>query len=251
MTPSARPHVTLKIATSLDGRIATASGESKWITGEQAREQVHRLRAEHHVVLVGSGTVLADDPLLTVRLPGYDGSQPLRVVADGRLRTQLRQRMYRSATETAPVCVLSRYEGKREDGRLYTGAARALEYLEAGPGMMVSHCEPDKSGLGLEPKVIVRRTIDNLALLEPPRETLMVKILLEGGGTLAASFLRDDLIDRIEWFRAPIILGAEGRPALGDLGIEKLAAAPRFQRVAVKELGQDLWESYVRRPAAL
>ena len=97
--------VTLKLATSLDGRIATASGESRWITGEKSREQVHRLRAQHHAVVVGIETALADDPALTVRLPGYAGRQPARVVLDSRQRLSPDCKLVKTAREVPTYVV--------------------------------------------------------------------------------------------------------------------------------------------------
>jgi diaminohydroxyphosphoribosylaminopyrimidine deaminase / 5-amino-6-(5-phosphoribosylamino)uracil reductase len=212
--------VTLKLATSLDGRIATASGESRWITGEAAREQVHRLRAAHSAVLVGVETAIADDPELTVRLPGYVGGQPARVVLDSRQRLPLQSRLVRDAGRLATIVVTT----GEPDPRL------------TGSGVIVLKV-PERNGRpGLT---------DAMAALEAhlgPTSRLFV----EGGGQVAASFLRDDLIDVIEWFRAPIVLGSEGRPAIGGLSLNALAEAPRFKRVEVQALGDDLWERYER-----
>lgn len=205
-------HVTLKLATSLDGRIATASGESKWITGEAARAQGHRLRAEHDVVLVGIGTVLADDPELTVRLPGYEGPQPARAVLDTQGRLPATSKLARTAG--------------RVPTWLFTGGA--------------SHDDPEV------------RVVSGAGRPEPADVVASLaaggfgRVLIEGGGQVAASFLRAGLVDALEWFRAPVVLGQEGRPALGAMALECLAEAPRFRRVAVQPLGDDLWERYAR-----
>ena len=121
--------VTLKLATSLDGRIATVSGESRWITGEEARAQVHRLRAEHDAVVIGIGTALADDPELTVRLPDYTGPQPARVVLDSRGRLPAESRLARTAGEVRTYVV-------------------TLPGLGAGPGSSSSGGVPAKRGKG-------------------------------------------------------------------------------------------------------
>lgn len=203
------PRVTLKLATSLDGRIATASGESQWITGEAAREQGHRLRAAHDAVLVGVETVLADDPRLTVRLPGRPVDQPLRVVLDSRLRTPPSARVAADGTlilttvPPAPVGAATVRQVAAEDGR--TAPAAVLAEL-AGQGVG--------------------------------------SLLIEGGGQVAASFLRAGLVDRLEWFRAPILLGGEGRPCVAALELAKLADAPKFRRVSAEPVGDDLWERY-------
>lgn len=209
--------VTLKLATSLDGRIATASGESRWITGEAAREQVHRLRAEHDAVLVGIGTVLADDPDLTVRMGGFAGAQPARAVLDTRQRLPVTSRLARTARDV-PTWV---FTDEAPDIALEALGVRIV----SSPG----NGQPDPQD------VVEQLGVEGCS-----------RIMIEGGGQVAASFLRAGLIDAIEWFRAPILLGEEGRPAAGPLGLGTLASAPRFRRIAVQALGDDLWERYVR-----
>jgi diaminohydroxyphosphoribosylaminopyrimidine deaminase / 5-amino-6-(5-phosphoribosylamino)uracil reductase len=206
-----RPRVTLKLATSLDGRIATASGESKWITGEAARLEGHRLRAAHDAILVGVETVLADDPDLTARLPGRPVDQPLRVVLDSRLRTP----------PTAKVA---------------SGDSLILTVAEPVPvgAAVVEQVEAD----GGRPSV--------LASLAALKRRGVASVLIEGGGQVAASFLRAGLVDRIEWFRAPILLGGEGRPCVAALALARLSDAPKFRRLAAEPCGDDLWERYER-----
>lgn len=219
-----RPAVTIKLATSLDGRIATASGESKWITGEAARAEAHRLRAAHDAVLAGSGTALADDPELTARTTPRPARQPLRIIADGRGRLSPRARIFETAGE-GPVAIATQ-EPTNLDACGWPSRP-GIEYwmLPAGPG-----------GQG----------VDLAALLEIAQGSGVRSILVEGGGELAAAFVRAGLADRLEWFRAPILLGADGRPAMGPLGLERLALAPHFVRTRCEPLGPDLWESYQR-----
>jgi len=206
-----RPRVTLKLATSLDGRIATASGESQWITGEAARLGGHRLRAAHDAILVGVETVLHDDPELTARLPGRPVDQPLRVVLDSRLRTPVTAKLAAAntliltAAETRPIGGAEVRQVKAENGR---------------------------------PSVP--------AVLDALAKAGVTSILIEGGGQVAASFLRAGAVDRLEWFRAPILLGAEGRPCVAALALAKLADAPKFRRLSVEAVGDDLWERYER-----
>jgi diaminohydroxyphosphoribosylaminopyrimidine deaminase/5-amino-6-(5-phosphoribosylamino)uracil reductase len=211
--------VTLKLATSLDGRIATASGQSRWITGEGARETVHRLRAEHDAVLVGAETALADDPELTVRLPGYAGAQPARVVLDSRQRLSPDCKLVRTAHEI-PTFVVATTEPA---AALEAAGVRILRVPAVG-----------------EDRPELRTVVAMLA-----REGLH-RILVEGGGQVSASFLRCGLVDTIEWFRAAIVIGGEGRPAVGALAAAGLADAPHFRRTEVRELGDDLWERYQR-----
>ena len=206
-----RPQVTLKLATSLDGRIATASGESKWITGEAARLEGHRLRAAHDAILVGIETVLADDPELTARLPGRSVDQPLRVVLDSRLRTPATAKV-----ATGDTLILTAVQPRA------IGEA-VVEQVEAPDGRP-------------SPEAVLRAI----------RKAGEASVLIEGGGQVAASFLRAGLVDRIEWFRAPILLGGEGRPCIAMLELAKLADAPKFRRLSAEPCGDDLWERYER-----
>jgi diaminohydroxyphosphoribosylaminopyrimidine deaminase / 5-amino-6-(5-phosphoribosylamino)uracil reductase len=210
--------VTLKLATSLDGRIATASGESRWITGAPAREEVHRMRSRHDAILVGVGTVLADDPDLGVRLEGYDGPQPARVVLDSRARTPAASRLAQTARER-PVWLFT-----------LASPPEALTAL----------------GVRVVPVAEKAGRVDPGAVLAHLAESGVQSIMIEGGGEVAAGFLKAGLVDGLEWFRAPLVLGASGRPALGDLAVDRLAAAPRFRRISAEPLGEDLWERYER-----
>ena len=211
--------VTLKLATSLDGRIATASGESRWITGAAAREQVHRLRAMHAGVLVGVDTVIADDPELTVRLAGYVGFQPVRVVLDSRQRIPLDCKLVTTARDRRTIVFSTQASNKR--------------LTDAGIDVVTVRDDDGR----VDPKA---------ALEALEAMTHFPAIMIEGGGQVAASFLGRGLVDFVEWFRAPIVLGDEGRPAVGGFVLKDLASAPRFRRVSVEPLGDDLWERYVR-----
>ncbi|HYF23730.1 MAG TPA: RibD family protein [Caulobacteraceae bacterium] len=213
-----RPRVTLKLATSLDGRIATATGESRWITGEAARAAVHRLRAGHDAVLVGVDTAVTDDPELTVRLPGYTGPQPRRVVLDSRQRLPQTAKLVATAGEM-PTWVVSIEDPQP---RLTERGVRVLQVKAAGDRPDLEHA------------------------LERLADEGVARLFVEGGGQVAASFLRCGLVDAVEWFRAPIVLGGEGRPAIGALALAALTEAPRFTRVSVEALGEDLWERYER-----
>ncbi len=211
--------VTLKLATSLDGRIATAAGESRWITGPEAREEVHRLRAMHSGVLVGVETVIADNPDLTVRLGGFVGVQPRRVVLDSRQRIPLASRLVQTARRIPTLLITTQDSNKR--------------LTDAG----VTVIETSAMDGRVDPRAALRA-------LEP--HLMFASLMVEGGGQVAASFLAANLVDFVEWFRAPIVLGDEGRPAVGAFVLKDLADAPRFRRTAAQALGDDLWERYER-----
>jgi len=224
---SGRPLVTWKVASSLDGRIATAGGNSRWITGEDARARAHLLRARHDAVMVGARTAIADRPRLTCRLPGLATASPVRVVADSRLRLPLTDPLVTEAAAT-PTWLLALAGADR--ARCQAFAAAGVEVIEvAGSG---------DGGLDMA---------EALAALAGRGIT---RLMVEGGGRLAASLLRADLVDRIEWFRAPLVLGGDGVPAAAALGLETIAAGPRFRRTRLLPLADDVLESYARAPRA-
>ena len=218
-----RPMATLKLATSLDGRIATRGGDSQWITSPPARQRAHLLRATHDAVMVGIGTALKDDPALTCRLPGMEERRPVRVVMDGAARLPLESKLV-SSVRAHPVWVVA-----RGDADIHRVAA--LE--RAGVKML-------------------RVTPDAANRPDPARAFGMLgsqgltRVLVEGGGQLAASLLKAGLVDRLVWFRAPIVLGGDGVPALAGLEVDTLAQAFGFVRRSVSPIGPDLMESYVR-----
>jgi diaminohydroxyphosphoribosylaminopyrimidine deaminase / 5-amino-6-(5-phosphoribosylamino)uracil reductase len=210
--------VTLKLATSLDGKIATASGESRWVTGAAAREEVHRLRLAHMAVMVGVETAIADDPELTVRLPGKAPAQPTRIVLDSRQRLPLVSKLVRSAWQIPTIVLTTQPSNKR----LIDVGVRVIEVA------------------GREGRVDPRAALQALEQLRLPA------VMIEGGGQVAASFLSEGLVDALEWFRAPIVLGDQGRPAVAAFALNDLACAPRFRRTAAQAIGEDLWERYER-----
>jgi diaminohydroxyphosphoribosylaminopyrimidine deaminase/5-amino-6-(5-phosphoribosylamino)uracil reductase len=210
-----RPLVTLKLATTLDGRIATHAGESKWITGPEARREAHAMRARHDAILVGSGTAVADDPDLTCRLPGAAPTRSLRVIADARLRTPRDARAIATARQHPTLLVT--VPG-------HTPAALA-PYLESGAEVATVARGPE--GLSLD------------GLLGALAQRGVTRVLAEGGAGIAAALLREGLVDRLAWFHAPGVMGGDGLPAAYRLPVEVLAAMPRFRRVAARPLGPD------------
>lgn len=218
-----RPLFTWKTATTLDGRIAAAGGDGRWITGEAARAAGHGLRAESDAVLVGIGTVLADDPALTCRLPGLADRSPVRIVADSRLRLPPGAALVRTARER-PTLVIA---GPNADPE----RRRALE--ESGVRVLV--VPPDPGG-----RPAVTAIAGALGALKFNR------VLIESGGQLAAAFLVAGLIDRIAWFRAPSLLGGDAIAAIAPLGFGRAADARRFRRVGSRVVGEDILETYAR-----
>ncbi|WP_272006639.1 bifunctional diaminohydroxyphosphoribosylaminopyrimidine deaminase/5-amino-6-(5-phosphoribosylamino)uracil reductase RibD [Roseovarius sp. ZX-A-9] len=220
-TELGRPEVTLKLATSFDGRIATASGHSQWITGADARRAVHGLRARHDAVMVGAGTARADDPGLTVRDMGV-AHQPVRVVVSRRLDIPLMSQLARTAQEV-PVWLC---HGPDAD--------RAL--IEAWTGL----------GARLLPCGLTGRQLDITSVLRALGEAGLTRVFCEGGGALAASLLSAGLVDRLIGFTAGLAIGAEGLPGIGALGIARLDEAPRFTLDEVRPVGADImhiWRS--------
>ena len=218
-----RPLVTLKLASSLDGRIATADGESRWITGEEARAHAHLLRAEHDAILVGGGTALADDPRLDVRLPGLEGRSPLRVVLDGSLRLPPGHDLVAGAGER-PTLLLTRPGHPRARLADYEAAGVELAEVETGPDGRLALAEV-------------------LSLLGGRGLT---RLLVEGGGQVAAGLFRAGLVDRLVWYRAPKVIGGDGLAAVAGYGLARLADLAPFERTSVAPAGGDLVESYAR-----
>lgn len=215
-----RPFVTLKIAQSLDGRIASASGDSKWITGEEARRYGHLLRAQHDAILIGIGTAQADDPELTCRLPGREAQSPLRVVLDGKLKLTEWSKLAQTARERP-----------------------TLVYTVSSDGSALRAC-------GIEIVRVVkdaRGRPDIAAVLTDLAARGITRLLVEGGATVHSSFVNRGLADRLEIFRAPILLGSSGRPAVDALAALSLDEAPRFVPLERRTLGNDLLESFAAR----
>lgn len=215
-----RPALTLKLATSFDGRIATATGESRWITGPAARRAVHALRARHDAVLIGGGTARADDPELTVRGLGV-AHQPVRIVASRRLDLPTDGHLARSAREV-PLWLCHGPDARGRDAWTARGA-RPIEVPVAKGGQL-----------------------DPAALLTALGAAGLTRVFCEGGGSFAAALLAAGLVDELIGFTAGLALGAEGRPAIGALGLDRLADAPRFALAETRTLGPDILHRWTR-----
>jgi diaminohydroxyphosphoribosylaminopyrimidine deaminase/5-amino-6-(5-phosphoribosylamino)uracil reductase len=210
-----RPFVTLKLATTLDGRIALSNGESRWITSPPARAFVHRLRDAHDAVLVGSETAIADDPELTVRRDGKIMHRPVRLVVDGRLRVPADSKLFDPAGDSR-TWILCRQRA-RGLARMRSLADRVLE-VPVG----------DRGHLDL------RAGFRRLA------HEGLTTVLVEGGGGLAAALLRARLVDEVHWLLAPRLIGSDGRPGLGPLELTRLADSVDLEVLRTRRIGPDL-----------
>ena len=207
-----RPFVALKLATSLDGRIATKAGDNRWITGEAARAFGHRLRASHDAIAVGSGTVLADDPELTCRIPGLEHRSPARLVFDRRGRTPAKAKVL---ADGPPTWIIGETAGKVKD---------AAQFIE------------------------IKKDTSLLAVLTKVGEAGLTRMLVEGGAILATALLEAGLVDRLYWFRAPVVIGGDGLPAITPMGLDRLADSVGLRCTGRRALGNDVLELY-ERPA--
>ena len=211
-----RPLIALKVAASLDGRTAAATGRSRWITGPPARAAGHALRASHDAILVGGGTAMLDDPLLTCRLPGCEDRSPVRIVVDRHLRVPLTARLVATAAEVPTwIVALGGQDAERRRALADCGVT-LIEVAESAPGV------PD----------LARMAADLAA-------RGLTRILVEGGARLAALLLGRDLVDRVYWFRSPGLLGGDALAAVAALGIDDPAHQIAFRRCGDRTVGAD------------
>jgi len=207
------PFVELKLAMSLDGRIAAKTGDAKWITGDESRIEGHRLRAKHMAIAVGVETAIQDDPSLNVR--HVDGKDPVPIVLDTKGRIPLSSKLLQAPSKAIiATCSMS---DKAERGIRETGA-------------QVWRLPAANDRVSIE------------ALLARMGEAQLDSLLIEGGGEIAASFLEARAIDKVSFFYAPILIGGrDAVPGIGGIGIEKIAEAMRLERIQTRMLGKDLY----------
>ncbi len=216
-----RPAVTLKMATSLDGKIATHSGHSQWITGEAARKAAHLLRSEHDAIMVGSGTAVEDNPDLTCRIEGLEDRSPVRIVADGRLRLPLTSNLVTSAVDHPTWVITAKAENKPRQKALKDAGVEIIEVGRNPTGEL---------DLSEALNVLGARGLN--------------RVLVEGGSHLAASLLRTHLVDRVIWYRAPLVIGGDGRPAFEAMAVGQLNDAVGLKRISLETIGKDVTETY-------
>lgn len=211
-----KPFVVLKAATSLDGKIATASGESKWITSSEARAYGHRLRDQYDAILVGVNTVLADNPSLTARLPEGRGKDPSRIIVDSLARTPTASQVL--LQESAAHTIIATNEAAPVERRasLMAAGAEIIVVPGAGPG------------------------VDLAKLMELLGEKQISSVLIEGGGKISGSALKAGIVDKIAWFMAPKIIGGDLAPGpVRGEGIKSLQDATQIYHMSVQQLGTD------------
>lgn len=197
------PQVSLKIATSLDGKIATSTYDSKWITSDSARNYAHKLRSTYDAILIGSNTALKDDPSLTCRIAGLENRSPIRVILDrsGKVTDDLQ--IIQTAQEI-PTVIFTEDKSHKF------------------PYVKIIHYNGD-----------IKEALEELAKFG------ITRVLVEGGSQVAASLIKANLVDKIYWFHAPVIIGGDGIPSVSDLGFDKVSEAPRFKTTNSVQLGVD------------
>lgn len=217
------PFIVLKLAATLDGKIAAFTGDSKWIGSEAQRKRAHELRNKADAVLVGINTVIQDDPELTVRLVKKPARQPAPVVLDSELRIPLDARLLR--VHESPIVVTT----------LDADAGKINELRESGARVIIS--DADESG-----------RIDLVKLVKKLGEMRITSVLIEGGSRIAASFLMKGLVDKVVFFYAPKIVGAEGISMIGETRISKIGDAIRIKEIKIKAIGEELIvEGYIKK----
>lgn len=208
------PFVTLKLAASLDGKIAAATGDARWISGAQSRAAVHRMRNQVDAVLVGSGTAIADDPQLTCRIRG--GRDPWRIVLDSRLRIRPSAKLFHQRDAGKTIVVAG------------TKASAAKAHALEARGAQVWRL-PLRGG-----------EISWMALLRRLADSGIVSVMIEGGATVAASALKAKIVDKVVFFYAPKILGGDGRVMIEGLGISRVDRSLRVRHLSFRKSGTDL-----------
>jgi diaminohydroxyphosphoribosylaminopyrimidine deaminase/5-amino-6-(5-phosphoribosylamino)uracil reductase len=207
------PFVTLKLAASLDGRIATSTGDSRWVTGREARRYVHQLRNQVDAIMVGVGTVLADDPRLTCRIPG--GRNPYRIILDSRLRIPLAARVLNPGEPGKTIIVAGPRPSLRK--------VKAVERI----GAQVWRFAPRKGAIPFAP---VLKTLGKRGI---------VSVMIEGGAFTAARALKEKVVDKVCFFYAPKIIGGDGTQMIESLGVRKMSRSGKIGSLAIKKVGKD------------
>lgn len=212
-----QPFVSLKTAMTIDGKIASYTGDSRWVTGDAARNFVHQLRNCYDAIMVGIGTVLADDPQLNTRLPGEDIKDPIRIIIDGQLDLPLESKIVKTAHTQRSIVFTARSHNKEKAGML---RGWGVEIVETGG---------DDANLPLE------------MVMEHLGKMGICSVLLEGGAQINAYMLEHNLVDKVYWFIAPKIIGGRNAPApVAGQGIALMNEAIKLKQVEIRSFDEDL-----------
>ncbi len=221
-----RPLVAIKTATTLDGYIATNKGDSKWITGDQARMAGHQLRAKYDAILIGSGTAIADDPMLNCRISGFTGRQPVRIVLDSNLNISLNSKLVKTAKQQ-PIWIITAVNINNN----VKNHDKFMDLQELG--VKILQCKLGNNNY-----------IDIVAAIELLGKKGITRLLVEGGGKLSASLFKENIVDLIYWFRAAAIIGGDGIAAIGAYGVDNISMMQKFNLRSIKSIGLDRLEIY-------
>ncbi len=221
-----RPLVAIKTATTLDGYIATNKGDSKWITGDQARMAGHQLRAKYDAILIGSGTAIADDPMLNCRISGFTGRQPVRIVLDSNLNISLNSKLVKTAKQQ-PIWIITAVN-------INNNVKNHNKFMDLQElGVKILQCKLGNNNY-----------IDIVAAIELLGKKGITRLLVEGGGKLSASLFKENIVDLIYWFRAAAIIGGDGIAAIGAYGVDNISMMQKFNLRSIKSIGLDRLEIY-------
>lgn len=220
---SGRPLVTLKMATTVDGKIATKTGESKWITGALAREKVHIMRSQYDAIAIGINTVLQDNPKLTCRLPGLENRSPVRVVFDSSLKIDINSDILKTASSYKTWIITSKNHDLSVINKFEEYGVEIISVALDGEG----HID-----LYLALAALAKRGI--------------TRLMVEGGATLSTSFLRSNLVDLLAWFRAPSLIGADGKSVFSNLGVDGIDSMHKFELLNHENIGSETLDLYGR-----
>ncbi len=212
---SALPEVILKTANTLDGRIATSSGESRWITSKEARIFSHSLRAKYDAIMVGIGTIIVDNPMLNIR--HIEGENPVRVILDSKLRTPLKSNVVKNQ-DTIPTIIFTARSVSQD---------KIASYINLGCKVVQTPKEQDN-------RLSLRHILRHLAGLG------ITSVLVEGGTTVFTSFLQQNLVDRLIIMVAPKVIGGDGIPVFGNLGISRMSQMKSWKFHRIKRIGEDV-----------
>ena len=218
------PLITLKLALSIDSQIATATGESKWITGTAARNAGHLLRSRHDAVLTGIGTVCADDPTLNCRINGLEDRSPVRIVLDTKLQIPMISNLVTTAVRYKTIIFTTKSAVDAKTIKLKT------------LGLDIISVDADNNG-----------RISLMVVLQSLVKLGITRVLVECGSTLASEFIRLDLVDRLVVYRAPVVIGSDGKPSINSIGVTKLDMAVSFELLQIEQVENDIIETYQRQ----